>query len=365
MNSRGQKFHCGQLSFGADEISFPEIQALLERAWGEKTPVFCSCRPEGVRVVTRRHRGHVFIARWPSTGTRHDVACPSYDPYSQSGAVIEHADGSVEIKTSLQFSRRHPHQHASTSPPPSAAVVEGPLSAAGVLRELWRMASLDRWYPKMAGKRQWGVIRGLLQSAALPVQIGSEALADRLVIPRPYKNSNREGHIRDEKEGIEKALQENGSAILIAPIAGIVQSEHGFRINFTHLHGISFFASKALPASVINSPYPANGRRVGIAVIFPSERGRYFHVEYLGVMPVSAEWLPSYSKRDNDLIQELNGMRCGFIVHAGCRGFDDRLATILRHNRESMVIRSAKPGSGTRWECVAVSPNSNQETEEK
>lgn len=356
MSTTEQIFHYGHVAFRADEAFLPDKQALLAVAWSDKSPVYCGCQQKKVRMVVKRHRDHMFLARWPFTGTQHANNCPSYDPLSQSGVVIEHPDGSIEIRAHVNLDRpERSIGRAKSAKTHSEPIVDGMIGLAGVLRELWRIASLDRWYPKMAGKRQWGIIRNLLTTAALPVHIGPHPLADHLVIPAAFRSSNREQHIQIERERLEAVIASTGSAILIAPISGIIQSDYGFRVEFTHLHGIPFFASKSLPASVITSYTPANGRRLGIAVVRASERRHYYQVEELGVMPVSAEWLPCARKADVDLLTMLHGLNCGFIVHSGCHQIEDgRLATLLKMNRSSAAIYAAAPPA--QWQVKEIAP---------
>src|SRR3546814_3324666 len=61
------------------------------------------------------------------------------------------------------------------------------LTMRGLLHFLWDRAQLTHWHPRMAGKRNWYIVRRQLLNAALGCKVCGDSLAPRLFIPETFR----------------------------------------------------------------------------------------------------------------------------------------------------------------------------------
>src|SRR3546814_4053272 len=60
-------------------------------------------------------------------------------------------------------------------------------SMRGMLHFLWDRAQLTHWHPRMAGKRNWYIVRRQLLNAALGCKVRGDPLAQRLFVPETFR----------------------------------------------------------------------------------------------------------------------------------------------------------------------------------
>lgn len=270
-------------------------------------------------MVLRRFNGKVFLARWPDTGERHSSGCPSYDPSSNPAAVHELEDGGIEIRASFSLSASSPRQNdrpalSNKSRQTETVVQHEQLDLAGVLHELWRRASFDKWFPAMAGRRNWGVVKHHLSIAASAVHVGPWLLGDHLLAVDKFSRSTP-GFVEMQTQRLRSMIDEHGVAVLLAPVKSVERSRFGIRVEFFHLPSVSFYKSSMLQIGEQLRCLPAGHRLIALAII--DVRGRNFHIRDAGAITVTSQWLPYDMPSDAITIEALVAHDQRFMVRHG------------------------------------------------
>ena len=186
----------------------PGFAAMLARAHASHSPALCLCRSdrELPLYVTRRQSGFV-LARWPGSGAQHDISCDHYDAPDdltglgqvQGNAVKDDPEtGDVHLKLAFPLKRGAARSApaAITNDTPALKHQGRKLSMRGLLHILWSKAELTHWYPRMAGKRNWFIVRReLLEAAENLLRQGSSARTES-VRPRDFPPRRSHRHCR-------------------------------------------------------------------------------------------------------------------------------------------------------------------------
>lgn len=267
-------------------------------------------------MVTRLFRNHIFVARWPETGNLHHPECPSYDLDSHTTAVHECEDGVVEIRASFSLGNGA-HSAATKSVPhkTSAAhmAARQTLGLDGVLLELWRLAGLSKWFPKMNGRRSWGLARHLLTGAAIPVRIGTSCLADHLFVPENFHSNDAE-HGQRQSATLRKTIADHGLALVVAPINLIEPSRFGYRIIFSHMRPLRMYSKTCFGIPAQRKSMRDGDRLIGIAIV--GARGEHFQVHDMGLMSVTAHWLPYGNPQEAIILDDLVAANHKFLMRS-------------------------------------------------
>ncbi|OLP62656.1 hypothetical protein BJF93_07140 [Xaviernesmea oryzae] len=177
----------------------PALQKALAEAFSQKVRPLCLCRPAGVAMYIARFENHYLVKRMPSSGTRHDPSCSSYEPpYELSGlgpligdAIrIDDARGTAALRLDFALSKtgsRTAGAHG-TSEAPSVKGESKRLSLRGLLHYLWQEGELTEWTALWAGKRGWGRVRSSLLDAARHMKVSGGALSDILFVPEVFQS---------------------------------------------------------------------------------------------------------------------------------------------------------------------------------
>lgn len=206
-------------AINGDEVtsSDPRFQDLLAAAYNVGTNPRCPCVSGGVEMYIAKYREFV-VKRMPGTGEQHHPTCPSYEPPTgQSGlgevlgeAIIERTAELTEVRLDFPLARRLGRSVTAGEPgeKTEVAALRRRLGLRGLLHLLWERAGFNRWYPRMAGKRSWWVVRKHLLDAAREIETKGLRLADRLLIPEPFR-------LEEASEIAQRRAQ--SMAILLSP----------------------------------------------------------------------------------------------------------------------------------------------------
>lgn len=177
----------------------PRFQDLLANCYNGSTRPRCLCAPGGVDMYVARFKSFV-VKRMPGTGEQHHPTCPSYEPASgESGlgellgeAIFERTPELIEVRLDFPLTRRlgRPFSPGAPSEKTEVSAARRKLGLRGLLHLLWERAGFNRWYPKMEGKRYWGVVRKHLMAAAQEIQTKGARLDERVFIPEPFRLEN-------------------------------------------------------------------------------------------------------------------------------------------------------------------------------
>jgi len=300
-----------------------DFEMLLSRAHAERTRVMCECRSDCdlPLYVTKRAGGYV-LARWPGSGAAHLPGCDHYDaPDDLTGigqvrgnAVCEDDAGDVHLKLAFPLKR------GAARAAPAAITNEKPalkhngrkLSMRGLLHILWHRAELTHWVPRMAGKRNWYIVRRALLGAVENCRAKGASLGPRVFVPETFRSDDVAGIAGRRHAALTPARVPDTLMIVIGEVKSIGPSRYGEVINLRHLAdwplymdtdtAARFHRRFALETDLWRSSTAEDGHLI-IAASFalrPSGAAEMFDI---ALMPVTREWLPYESLDERELIR--------------------------------------------------------------
>jgi hypothetical protein len=173
----------------------------LAEAYRERRRPVCLCSAAGAEMYVARLGTHFILKRMPLTGELHAPDCPSswrpsvqqsVAPAGESGCFEESAPGTTSIRLAFPMTQHDVTANCMTSSFQGSLGEGVPrLSLDGLLHYLWERASLTKWHPAFAGKRNWFVVRKRLLEAAQSTFVGRRALSERLYVPEFFRLAER------------------------------------------------------------------------------------------------------------------------------------------------------------------------------
>ncbi|MFT4011691.1 MAG: DUF1173 family protein [Nocardioidaceae bacterium] len=300
-------------------------QQLLALAHDKQTRPLCECVRAGVETyVARTPTGRFIIKRLPNSGPRHHHDCESYEPpQALSGrgeiATDVNADGATVLRLGFRLHRNPDRPRADSSgqlggtsrhsSPPSRAV-----SLEALLHYLWDEAGFTRWSPKMAGKRNWSLIRYHLTRVAEQTMIGGRSLAELLWIPEPFDRRDL-AQIEARRQAAWEPLATTSSTyrdqrpfgLAVLEWAGIKPARYGQAIAVKQMARPPFMVGDELLAN-LGERFPQielHARTPGhlvMAATFSLSRGGYPVVEDAAFLCTDVNWLPHSTTAEVDLL---------------------------------------------------------------
>lgn len=187
--------------------SSSELQKQLASVHRSPIRPVCLCQTTGdtqMYVVHSQIRALYELRCMPFTGVKHVARCQHYEPplsVSGLGQVMGQAiqeggldDDTVTLKLDFALAKV-----AGRAPPtPSDAPVDSvktdgtKLTLRGLLHYLWHKSHLNRWYPRMAGKRWYSTMQRELLKASAKHFTKKEALSDLLFIPESFNEQRKQ-----------------------------------------------------------------------------------------------------------------------------------------------------------------------------
>src|SRR5690349_10380786 len=169
-----RRFQIGEAILSTND---PQLAPILADAHARRIRPLCLCCEPGASMYVARVAGQFIPKRMPGTGAQHDPGCESYEaPPELSGfgdvvgrAIQEDADtGETVLKLGFSLSRtgRKPAAAAAARESDGVKADASKLSLKATLHYLWEEAGFNRWSDRMAGKRNWFIIRKHLLQAA-------------------------------------------------------------------------------------------------------------------------------------------------------------------------------------------------------
>lgn len=293
-------------------------KSVLQQNYGKAT-VTCSCSGTGNKRLSIRCRADAdtyHLARFPGTGPHHATDCVYWhaDPASsglgayQQGVVHETDDGEWRIRLRHGLQRRTPGQADDEDAPAQAAqpspggrgAKQPSMKLLGLLHFVWTQAGFNRWSPKMAGKRNLGIVHHHLLDASNSILTGRNRLSRFLLVATPQANSAQAKHNRSTAEAASK---QSRRLVVIAPLARHQEkAEGGATLPIASFHGIPHLAVTPLIWSDLNQRFGAelNAWRKGARTIavfqtdVPDLVNGIMRAAVLDIalMRVTSEWIP-------------------------------------------------------------------------
>ena len=304
-----------------------DLQAALGAAYARKERVLCECRrhEELPLYISHRHDRYV-LARWPGSGARHATACDHYEAPDfltgmaqvRGNAVIDdEASGETTLKLAFPLSRGAARlaPAALTNDKPTVKSTGQKLSMRGLLHVLWDRAELTHWHPKMAGKRNWFVVRRALLEAAASCKVKQEALSHVLFVPETFRPEDKEDLRARRRAALDRVYRSRDELmVVVGEIKEIVPVHGAEKIVLRHVGDMPFvmdqdmarrfhkrFAGELALWQAQDGPHGKSGHLV-LAGSFARRREGTFDLIEVALMPVTPEWLPYETSDERYLV---------------------------------------------------------------
>ena len=315
----------------------PALQHALARAYGTPIRPRCLCIDGGVEMYVSRFDEFV-IKRMPESGDQHHPTCPSYRlPARDSGlgqvlgeAIIEHAPDAVELRLDFPLSRRIGRGRAvdATQTPTDVSAARKRLSLRGVVHYLWERAGFNRWYPRMQGKRSYAVVRKFLLQACEDIETKGLRLSERVFMPEPFVADHAaEIRIR-HRQALAPLLSPEARGhfklmIVIGELKEFKKTTVGCQLVLKHLPDSMLFfdgTTGERAKYVFERELIAwcNGRvRLIAACLVHARDDRCWHIDQVGLMMTSREWIPLAHVCEADVVAKLVAEERTFVKPLG------------------------------------------------
>ena len=305
------------------EETDPGFAEMVSLAYAQRARVLCLCRRDRELPLYTALRGesHV-LARWPGTGARHAPHCDHYEAPDfltglgelRGSAILDSEDGG---ETALRFG--FPLTRGAARAAPAALSNDKPdvkasgarLTMRGLLHYLWDRAELTHWHPRMAGKRNWYIVRRQLLQAAHHCTARGESLARVLFVPETFRSSEKQA-LAQRRHG-ELALAEasrDAIMIVIGEVKAIEADRYGEKILLRHLADWPLLMDADMTRrfhkrfALEEGLWRAAGEdgHLIMAASFSIQQNGLPSLYEVALMPVTPEWIPYEVLEDRALV---------------------------------------------------------------
>lgn len=312
--------------------------AVLSRAHASvEAKVSCSCKGKGPKLLAvKYHTGGdtYFLARYPNTGSQHSPDCIFFTLdkdnsglkcYTQ-GVVKDLKDGGYGIRLDVSLA-------SSDSEPTSivpvdnrntpGGVSQNSMSLLGLLQFLWDDSGLNRWYPKMTGKRNPGKVFNLITSSAEKIKVASHPLSTHLLVGA-YPST---AQVTKNIKMTEEVLMNKERLICLNALSKYNSEKHS---NESKRLPLKFFSGvpvvlmntenwtlleKRFPSEIAN--WRAGGNVICIAIgdlgKFKGKDTYYLKTLQIALMNVDDNWIPADSSYELTMLNYLHKLERAFI----------------------------------------------------
>ena len=303
-------------------------QTFLSQAHKSGDRIECRCRKPAPLMYVAAISGRFIVKRMPGTGPDHAVDCPSFLPAEElSGLAQIHVtaidenpdDGTTTLKIGFPLRKNKKSRNAPKTTgrkPTEAKTIPRKLTITSVLHFLWHEAELGKWYPRMEGKRFWGVVHLALRRAAAAKIVKGQNLSRILFVPEFFKPENK-AEIAVRRNRVFANLRSAGHGatpfgLVVAEYKGKETTPHGARFIFKHVPDCAFFADKDLSKKfdkvfgeqLLLLEAMGSGHAILIASFSIAKAG-YPVLHEIGMMLVTDRWIPFESLRELEVLNAL------------------------------------------------------------
>lgn len=313
-----------------------EHQALLGAFHQFGGRPMCLCKPDGVEMyIAKIETGVYVIKRMPNSAQGHNSNCDHFEiPAGLSGlsqvmgsAIQENqVDQCIDLKFDFALSKTGKRAPIAGSGAEKDSVVANPnrLTLRGLLHYLWEEAGFNRWVPKMAGRRNWFVIRKHLLAAAEGKRSSAGSLADLLYMPEAYDEINHKAIAQRRLSLLARAAQSTSKGQKLILAVGVLDridmGGSGHRMFLQHAPDFPMLIADDLHRRLMKrfhiefglSDYFEHARMMVIATVWVDTSG-VSRVDQMSVMMVSPNWIPFESSFESSLFEELTAKNRYFI----------------------------------------------------
>ena len=310
----------------------PLYQQSLETAYAEKSRPTCLCKESGVPMyIAKLSPSEYLIKRMPNTGKNHGIDCESYEiPSELSGrgdlddkAVLEDQEtGLTNLKLDFSLSKITSSRSGSMAASEGATTVSASpkkLSILSLLHFIYEEAALNKWSPRMAGKRNWYIVRKHLLEAAANKVSRRNKISDFLFIPEVFQVDRKDEIEARRKQFMNKLTVKDGKqpmGILIGELKAIESARFGHKLVIKHLPGTPFYLNDGLYkriSKVFDQELAFFHENEGIHLLVVStfllSSSGNPSVDTISLMTVDRNWLPFENIHEMELNERLSADR--------------------------------------------------------
>jgi hypothetical protein len=303
----------------------PELQEALAAIYDSDARPICMCAPEGVEMYISRFSKYV-VKRMPDTGHLHAPECDSFEVVdAETGrglhgdAIQRLEDGRLKIRLGFPLTRYEgksvPHGVGDGGTTDAVQGSRGSLTIGALLHLLWDEAAFNKWSPKMAGKRYWGLVRHFLLQAAADIDAKGGQLAEHLLIPEPFRKEKKDeiaerlaqqlAKLEPPRSGVHPVL------VLIGELKDLEDTPTGGRAVIKHLPTVTLHVGEDLMKKIkrhfgpaIEAAQAADGTNLVVACTV-RKADEKFVVEAATLMMVNREWIPVDNRFERVVVDAL------------------------------------------------------------
>jgi len=305
-----------------------DFETSLALAYKSSVRPVCICRTPGLEMYIARLADGFCVKRMPGSGGKHHPDCESYElPKGLSGRgeissrSIVNDDETGKIRLKLNFSLQKKAQALNSNLGDSkgdaesnvvATAAESKLTMRSLLHYLYEEAGLNKWSPKMEGKRSWYIVRKYLMEAMSNTIVKKLPLETVSYIPESFKLEKKDEQAVLRKKYLSSLDSISGPGkqqlgFIIGEFKEISESRHGYLIRVKHMPDMPLYANKGLVKQLNKNfgHYLATFEECSdvhlllIAGVLPSASGAA-NVESISMMLVDKRWIPfdDYEERE-------------------------------------------------------------------
>lgn len=303
----------------------PGFADLLERAHDQRARPHCLCRDDAdLPLYISARQGGLVLARWPGTGLLHAPGCDHYEaPDLLTGkgqvlgsAIVEDEDsGEVTLKFGFPLARgaARAAPSALTNDKPAITSRGQRLSMRGLLHFLWDRGELSHWHPKMAGKRNWYIVRRAILNAALPCKTRGDSLARRLFVPETFQSTHKDDILGRRRSELAPAYASRDAImIVVGEITAIKPARYGEAMALKHLADWPFMMDEDMARrfhrrfAVEEQLWQAEGAagHLVMAASFAVNAAGLPQLFEVSVLPMTPQWMPYETLDERALIEK-------------------------------------------------------------
>lgn len=311
----------------AESPSGAQWPQVLERAYRSGLRPLCGCISANTKALLyiAKYDSAYYLKRMPLSAAHHAPHCEHYEPPMQlSGLAQVHGtaikeDGKTDIAAlALDFAltqgaARGPALQEDTDH--ESVRADGvKLTLRGTLHYLYDKAALSQWYPAMAGKRSWFIVRRELMLAAANSKTKGAMLNDLLFIPESFSLAAAQDIAnRRVKQLARLSADPKHKMLVIGEVKSIDPGYNGFRVTFKHLPSETFRLSAELHKrlqKVFAAPLAMwtelEDTHLLLIGVFAKLTSGIYDLESTCLMSVNQHWIPFDSQYSYQLITALH-----------------------------------------------------------
>lgn len=309
-----------------EHLSAPLWQEAMSHLMNAHGRAVCMCSPNAPQMYVTHRGDKFFLARVPGSGSTHHPACPSFDV---DDTAAEPSDGRTVLTPSFPLFHESGarglsggRSHRTPTATESSDVNVSSLDT--LLKQLWRRSEFNRWLPRMAGKRNWEVIRRHIEETATSISLGKQPLEDRLLLPTPFFRENAGEHSSQNLGRLSALCSHVNGRSNLALVFGIARSyqpsKFGCRIQVRHLPEVVFYIGQQL-GELITKTYQFELLGLGrdndsevlaLLLVEQSDKGNFI-VSDIALLRTTSDFIPVRTSFEGQLISHLIARGRAFI----------------------------------------------------